>query len=188
MKNVRICLNSRHPLLNEVDYLAASILFAARDGWIGLPLILRDVSGLQEAVSHHMAQLAHRIVKSGIDLGTPPNCPRPLRALFIPGDKGWSAKQRDAALLLARELKWTECIQTRILLGKGDYRIIVDGTGVQIMLPGSEACTDGNQPTAILRIIKQNHNTTQTGQESQRFIEDLRNHNGNDSDRSSRNT
>lgn len=140
-------LEFRHPLLNEVDYVAASILFAARDGWIGLPLVLRDVSGLQEAVSHHMAQVAHRIVKSGIDLGAQPACPLPLRALFIPGDKGWSAKQREAALLLARESKWTECIQTRILLGKGDYRIVVDGTGVQILLPGEvkNVRTDINQ-------------------------------------------
>lgn len=140
-------LEFRHPLLNEVDYVAASILFAARDGWIGLPLVLRDVSGLQEAVSHRMAQLAHRIVKSDIDLGAPPACPRPLRELFIPSDKGWSVKQREAALILARESKWTECIQTRILLGKGDYRIVVDGTGVQILLPGEvkNVRTDINQ-------------------------------------------
>jgi len=129
-------LEFRHPLLNEVDYVAASILFAARDGWIGLPLALRGVNGLQEAVSHRMAELAHRVVKSEIDLGEPPVWPRPLRDLFTPGDKGWSAKQRDAALLLARESKWIECIQTRVLLGKGDYRIVVDGTGVQILLPG----------------------------------------------------
>jgi hypothetical protein len=141
-------LEFRHPLLNDVDYVAASILFAARDGWIGLPLVLRDVNGLQEGVSHRMAALAHRMVQSEIDLGAPPAWPQPLRALFIPGDKGWTAKQRDAALILARESKWTECIQTRLLLGKGDYRIVIDGSGVQILLPGEvkNVQAEVNQP------------------------------------------
>ena len=126
----------RHPLMNEVDYVVAAILFAARDGWLGLPLVLRDAVGLQDAVAHRMGALAHRMAGSGMDLGEPPVRPMPLRELFTPGIRGWSSKQRDAALLLSRELKWIECIHTRINLGKGEYRMIIDGSGVQIILPG----------------------------------------------------
>jgi len=126
----------RHPLLTEVDYVGAAILFAAREGWLGLPLALRDVAGLQATVSHRMAAMAHRLAGSEIDLGKPPARPMLLRELLTPGAKGWTTKQRDAALLLARESKWNECIHTRINLGKGDYRIIIDGGGVQILLPG----------------------------------------------------
>lgn len=126
----------RHPLLTEADYVGAAILFAARDGWLGLPLDLRNVDGLQAAVCHRMAAIAHRMGESGIDLGMPPERPMSLRELFVPGAKGWTAKQRDAALLLSRESKWTKCIQTRITLGKGEYHMVIDGSGVQILLPG----------------------------------------------------
>ena len=126
----------RHPLLTEVDYVGAAILFAARDGWLGLPLALRDIDGLQVAVSHRMAAIAHHMAGSGIDLGKPPARPMPLRELFVPGAKGWTTKQREAALLLARESKWSECIHTRINLGKGEYRMVIDGGNVQILLPG----------------------------------------------------
>jgi hypothetical protein len=126
----------RHPLLTEGDYVGAAILFAAKDGWLGLPLALRDVDGLQAAVSHRMAALAHRMDGADIDLGKPPDRPMPLRELFVPGEKGWSLKQREAALLLARESKWVQCIQTRITLGKGEYHVVIDGSGVQIVLPG----------------------------------------------------
>jgi hypothetical protein len=126
----------RHPLLTELDYVGAAILFAAREGWLGLPLALRDIDGLQAAVSHRMAAMAHRKAGSEIDLGEPPTRPMPLRELFVPGTKGWTTKQTDAALLLARDSKWVECIHTRINLGKGKYHMIIDGSGVQIMLSG----------------------------------------------------
>jgi hypothetical protein len=128
-------LEFRHPLLNETDYVAASVLFAARDGWLGLPQELRDHSGLQEAVSHRMAVMAHRMIKSGIALGEPPNRPIPVRELFVPGPRGWLKIQEEAALMLARECKWS-CIQTRISLGNGDYRLKVDGKGMHILLAG----------------------------------------------------
>ncbi len=126
----------RHPLLTEADYLGAAILFAARDGWLGLPLDFRNVDGLQSAVCHRMVAIAHRMNGSGIDLGKPPARPMPLRELFMPEAKEWTAKQREAALLLARESKWVKCIQTRITLGKGEYHMVIDGSGIQIMLPG----------------------------------------------------
>lgn len=128
-------LEFRHPLLTESDYVAAAILFAARDGWLGLPIQLRDIPGLQAAVSHRMAAMSHRMSKTGIDLGLAPPRPIPLRELFFSGPKGWVNTQKEAVLLLARECKW-ECIQTRVSLGKGEYRVIVDGAGVHIILAG----------------------------------------------------
>lgn len=128
-------LDFKHPLLTEPDYVAAAILFAAREGWLGLPMPLRDVLGLQAAVSHRMAALAQRIGETGLDLGSPPPRPLPLRELFAPAAKTWGSSQKAAALILAREFKW-DCIQTRISLGKGCYRLVVDGTGVNIILDG----------------------------------------------------
>lgn len=128
-------LEFKHPLLTEPDYVAAAILFAAREGWLGLPIQLRDFPGLQPAVSHRMAALAHRIGETGINLGLAPPRPLPLRELFASTSKTWISTQKEAALVLARESKW-ECIQTRVSLGKGNYRLVVDGTGVNILFDG----------------------------------------------------
>lgn len=128
-------LEFTHPMLKETDYLAASILFAAREGWLGLPLELRELPGLQEAVPHRMAAMAHRIADTKIDLGTPPPRPMPLRELLIPGPRGWNKGQRKAALTLARDRKWSG-IQTRITLGKGDYRMEIDGKGMHVLIEG----------------------------------------------------
>lgn len=128
-------LDFKHPLLNEADYLAAGILFAARDGWLGLPLELRDFPGLQDAVPHRMAAIAQRMSDAGVDLGVPPARPKPLRELFECGPRGWNKGQKEAALLLARNCKWC-CIQTRVTLGKGKYRIEVDGRGLHVLIDG----------------------------------------------------
>ncbi|VAW40741.1 hypothetical protein MNBD_DELTA03-830 [hydrothermal vent metagenome] len=137
-ENCAALLEFSHPLLKEKDYLAAAILFAARDGWLNLPLELRDFPGLQEAVSHRMAAMAQRMAGSGLDLGTPPPRPKPLIELFaIQGQKEqkWNKKQKEAALFLARDCKWP-CIQTTITLGKGKYRMEIDGRGTHIFLDG----------------------------------------------------
>ncbi|MDP2792595.1 MAG: hypothetical protein Q8O25_00705 [Sulfurisoma sp.] len=128
-------LSFKHPLLTESDIIAAAILFAARDGWLGLPLQLRNFPGSQVAISHRMAAMAHHMAGTGLNLGSPPSRPLPLRELFSFGPKGWSAAQKDAALVLARECKWG-CIQTRVSLGKGDYRLLVDGGGMHIIVAG----------------------------------------------------
>ena len=125
----------KHPLLTESDYIAAAILFAARDGWLGLPLQLRNFPGSHAAVSHRMAAMSHRMTRTDLDLGLPPPRPLPLRELFLPGQKGWIAAQKDAALVLARDCKWG-CIQTRVSLGKGDYRLLIDGGGMHIIVAG----------------------------------------------------
>ena len=120
--------------LREPDWLAAAILFGTRDGWLGLPLQLRAIPELPAAVCHRMARLAHRIAGTGLDLGASPGRVRPLRELFGDGS-AWGAKESAAALELSRMQKW-DCIHTRISLGRGEYRLRVQGGSVHIELPG----------------------------------------------------
>jgi len=130
-----------HPLLTERDYIAAAVLFAAREKWIGLPLHMRDHPGLDLAVSHRMAAMAHQVMKTGMNLGLPPPRCLPLRELLTPGLKGWTKKQTDAALCLAREMKWP-CIRTRIRIGRGEYTFNVDAGGINIYFPGEIRAVD----------------------------------------------
>ena len=64
-------LSFKHPLLTESDIIAAAILFAARDGWLGLPLQLRNFPSSQAAILHRMAAMAHRMGETGLNLGSP---------------------------------------------------------------------------------------------------------------------
>ncbi len=128
-------------LLNEQDWLAAAILFGARCGWQALPLNLRDMPGLGEAVSQRMAALAHRMADTGISLG--PNGPwcRPLRALFR-HEAEWPASHRAVAAELAQKLAW-DCIRTEVELGTGQYALVVDRGKVKIVVQGrSSAVTE----------------------------------------------
>jgi hypothetical protein len=130
-----------HPLLTERDYVAASLLFAAREKWIGLPLYMRDCPGLDQSVSHRMAARAHLVLETGMGLGSsPPRC-QPLRELLTPGPKGWTKNQTEAALCLAREMKWP-CISTRIRIGKGEYAFTVESGGMNIYFPGEIKTVD----------------------------------------------
>jgi hypothetical protein len=128
-------LELKYPLLSENDYIASALLFAARDGWLGLPLEIRDQPGMTAAVSHRMAAMAHRLSGSGLNCGHPPPRCIPFRELFAPGARGWSVKQKEAALLLAKESGW-DFVYTRISLGKGDYQLVIDASGAHIVLPG----------------------------------------------------
>ncbi len=82
-----------------------------------------------------MAVIAHRISETGLELGQPPERPQSLLELLSPKMSTMSKIQKKAALYIARELKW-DCIQTRINLGKGDYRLGVTTTGIQLTLDG----------------------------------------------------
>ncbi|MBK1735379.1 hypothetical protein CKO15_08800 [Halorhodospira abdelmalekii] len=128
-------LDYRSPLLNEQDYLAAAILFSARQGWMGVSTDLREPPQLRSAISHRMAAMAHRLAQTGVDLGNPPPRPQPLNELFSPGPKGWTKNQKEAAVELAKACKW-DCLQTRVTLGKGDYRLSVDGSGMHLLIDG----------------------------------------------------
>ncbi len=134
-ENCSELLDFKHPLLTIQDYLAAAILFAARDGWIALPLAMRTYPGLQEAVTHRMAAMAHRMNNTKIYLGAPPPRPESLRELFTPGIRGWNKSQREAALALTRAANWNG-IQTRVTLGTGQYRLEVNGRGMHILVDG----------------------------------------------------
>jgi hypothetical protein len=80
-----------------------------------------------------MAQLAHRITASGIQIEAASPRPRPLRELLLSGESGWNARQRAAALELSKRRHW-DCIRTTVSLGKGEYRVRVDSQGVHIDL------------------------------------------------------
>ena len=120
--------------LAEPDWLAAAILFGVRDGWMNLPLRLRGGRDLSDAVSHRMARLSHGIAGTGLELGEPPPRIRPLRELFGEGST-WRARERSAALTLARAQKW-DCIHTHIGLGAGEYRLVVKAGSTSIEVPG----------------------------------------------------
>ena len=134
-ENIEDFLEFTNPQLTDADYILAAILFSAKEGWIGLSKDLRQIPGLNEAVTHRMAVIAHRISETGLELGQPPERPQSLLELLSPKMSTMSKIQKKAALYIARELKW-DCIQTRINLGKGDYRLGVTTTGIQLTLDG----------------------------------------------------
>ena len=128
-------LDYRSDRLGEPDWLAAAILFGVRDGWLRLPLRLRNQSGLSAAVSHRMAEMSHRIAGTDLDLGEPPPRVRPLRECLGDSPSGWRRQERDAALALAWARKW-DCVNTRIKLGAGEYKLEVKGGSTYLELPG----------------------------------------------------
>ena len=122
-----------HEALTTEDRLAAALLFGARAGWLALPLALRGGAAASAAVSHRMAALSHRLADTGFELGPAPARPRPLAELFA-GE--WNARQRKAAVELARWQKWTDCLQTRVKLSAGEYGLKVTRGGAEIVFPG----------------------------------------------------
>ncbi len=126
------------PLLTDHDLVVAAALFGARGGWLELPGSVKDLPGLSSAITHRMAALAHRQRATGLDLGPAPARVEPLRELMTKqgGGSGWSKRQQEGALALARRMGWQEVLKTRISLGKGDYRLQVAGNGVQLLLDG----------------------------------------------------
>lgn len=138
--------------LSEQDLLVAAALFAARGSWMELPQSVRDIPGLAAATGHRMAAMAHRLQHSGLELGPAPPRVRPLRELLSAGDADWSKQQREAALTLVREMGWQALLRTRISLGKGDYRLQVDGRGLHLVLDGDvKAVRTEVDPARLLR-------------------------------------
>ena len=132
-------LDFSNDALREPDWVTAAVLFGARDGWQHLPLPLRTIPGLSDAVSHRMAGMAHRITGTELDLGDPPVRVGSLRELFGSGS-GWGRVEQSAALELARTRKW-DCIDTRISLGRGEYSLSVSGGSAHIDMPGEPKVT-----------------------------------------------
>jgi hypothetical protein len=122
--------------LTVADKIAAAILFAARDSWEGIPPSIRGASGLYAAISHRMSGATQKLLASKIDLGTPSERCKPLRELLNPKEKKRSKQHIEAALYLARKYGWGDAIETRIRLGKGEYRLEIGSSGCEIILPG----------------------------------------------------
>lgn len=127
-------LDLRHPRLKPMDLAIAALLFGAAAGWMGMPAAVRATPGLQAAVAHRMARLAHRSSGSALALGDPPERPQCLRESFL--STTWGKAQQEAAGLLLRGLGRADLLRTRISLGKGDYRLQVDGRGAHLLLDG----------------------------------------------------
>lgn len=125
-------LEFRSPELREEDWLAAAVLFGARSGWLSLPLSLRGGPAASRAVSHRMAAMSHRMADTGFKLGPAPDRPKPLAECFL---GNWGPRQHSVALELARAQKW-DCVETRVRLGQGDYRMEVARGGLEIVFPG----------------------------------------------------
>ncbi|EIC23378.1 hypothetical protein Thi970DRAFT_01040 [Thiorhodovibrio frisius] len=129
-------LRFEQPLLTDQDRVVAAALFGARGGWMELPQALKDVPGLTLATSHRMAMLAQQADATGLDLGPAPPRIQLLRELLsVEGDR-WAKRQQDGALELVRGMGWQQVLKTRISLGKGDYRLQVDGRGAHLLLDG----------------------------------------------------
>jgi hypothetical protein len=141
--------------LIDKDILLAGILFAARDGWMGLPLSFRNrTPGLIKPIEHRMATMAHQILNTEISLGNPPQRPRSLQELFILHDNKWNKKQAEVALNIAKRTKW-QCITTQITLGKGAYKMFIDGKGTHIEFEGeTKAVTSAVDPFKFLEHLQ----------------------------------
>jgi len=119
--------------MNGFDLCGAAILFGIAEGWLGMPSSLRSGNRLEDIVPAYMAHLSHRLSDSDLNLGDLPGRPMSLRELL--SDEKPEKKLNKAALYIARTCKW-DCIKTRIKLGKGDYQLIIDGSGASLVLDG----------------------------------------------------
>jgi len=144
-------IEHRHPLLTEYDYVAATMLFAVRERWLGLPVSLRNNAVLNGACCHRMAAMSHSLAENYLQFGDAPARPISLRELLR--DLPWKKPQHEAALLLARKCQW-DCIVTRVSLGKGEYRLEVDGQGVHFVLAGEPKAvkTEADYETVLKQI------------------------------------
>ncbi|MCP5408983.1 MAG: hypothetical protein H6963_06785 [Chromatiaceae bacterium] len=131
-------LEFSHPLLKDVDYLLAGILFGVRDTWLQLPKELRDPD-LSAYVAFRMADAEHLKQGDNLAMDAPPR-PKPVRELFTSPSGEWNSMTRDLAVELASKCNWNDCIQTRITLAEGlpDEKLpeSFKRKDLQVVLPG----------------------------------------------------
>jgi len=105
-------LEFSHPLLSDAEWLLASLLFGVRDGWLQLPLQLRNPT-FSAYVIYRMAETAHGRQGDILSLPKTPS-PQPLRAFFASNGESWSESQTTAAIEITRSSKWGDCVETII--------------------------------------------------------------------------
>lgn len=105
-------LEFSHPLLTEAEHVLAGLLFGVRDGWMRLPIEMRN-QNLSAYVMYRMASDAHQMQEDGLSI---PNMarPQPLRAFFPSEIDTWQTSQTLAAMEIAKHSKWRDCIETSI--------------------------------------------------------------------------
>lgn len=144
-------LEFTHPLINSSEYVAASILFGARDTWIGLPREFRHPL-LAPYVSHAMSVAEHRKTTNGkgqygINFSSQPARPKPLLELFSLHQEGELDDLEKIKLSLAQNCGWHDCLQYKITLGDGDHPKVFERNGVELLVPGAVS--------AVLEIIQE---------------------------------
>ena len=122
--------------LSTTDRIAAAILFGARDGWSGIPKLIREANGLYASMTHLMCKTLQVQSVGSINLGSGPGRCKPIRELLLPTDGTLSKRQSEGSLALARAKGWSDAVETKIRLGKGDYRLEVGSSGLTIVIPG----------------------------------------------------
>lgn len=126
-------LHSPLPIDLQPERAAAVALLAGlQEGWQTLDSHYKQQQNCHLLVPSVMATLAHRLAKTGMQL---PKVVAPLLlSEHFAGEK-WTARQKNAAVHLAKQNKWN-CISTRIRLGLGEYQLEVGRSGAEIVLDG----------------------------------------------------
>lgn len=135
MENCTDLLERNTANIGHEETLIAAMLFAAREGWMGMAEELRATTGLMQAVSHRMVEYAHRAIGTKLTFGKPPERPRSWRELFKSGERGLKKPQREAAVEMANAFGW-DIVHTHIRLPKGSYETQIDAGGLSIRIAG----------------------------------------------------
>ena len=88
-------------------------MFGVRDGWLNVPKQLRHPQ-LSSYISFRMVDAEQRKKHSSHNAVSAPPRPTPLREMFTPASTGWSDRQRQAAIELAKQCNWNDCFQKYI--------------------------------------------------------------------------
>ena len=130
-------LEFSHPDLRDEELVLAAILFGVRDGWIGLPVELRNPKRLASFVEQRMfeAEGSQRNVRLSLD-HAPPR-PIPLREVLTKSEGAGNGAGRASLAELANRLGWHDCLISRIRLSQGQYRLNVSDDGIEVLVRGS---------------------------------------------------
>lgn len=111
---------------SEDDYIQFAMMFGIRDQFSKTPKFLREFSGLQNFISQKMAIYAHKQANSTLQFK---NLKTPLTLMDMLQNnrfKKWVAKY----------LKIKDCFQTNIIIPKGDYKLKITNSRMEIVFDG----------------------------------------------------